>query len=63
MRKGYPSDIKREQFKVIRPRLESARKMTAPRKVDLCEVLGAVLYLLKAHRKLKAMEMAGVSAP
>ncbi|MFL4518843.1 IS5/IS1182 family transposase, partial [Stenotrophomonas pavanii] len=26
MRKGYPSDIKREQFEVIRPLLESARR-------------------------------------
>ena len=32
--KGYPSDIKREQFEVIRPLLESARKKTAPRRVD-----------------------------
>jgi len=39
MRKSYPSDISREQFKVIKPLLESAResarRKTAPRKVDL----------------------------
>ncbi|MBO1249913.1 IS5/IS1182 family transposase, partial [Comamonas denitrificans] len=28
MRKGYPSDIKREQFEAIRPLLESARRKT-----------------------------------
>jgi hypothetical protein len=43
VRKGYPSDIKREQFEVIMPLLESARKKTAPRKVELYEVFCAVL--------------------
>jgi len=38
MRRGYPSDIKPEQFEVIRPLLESSRKRTAPRQVDLYEV-------------------------
>lgn len=45
MRKSYPSDIKPEQFEVIKPLLESARRKTAPRKVDLYEVFCAVLYL------------------
>lgn len=48
MRKQYPSDITREQFEHIRPVLESGRKKTAPRKVDLYEVFCAVLYLLKS---------------
>ena len=47
MRRDYPSDIKSEQFEVIRPLLESARKRTAPRQVDLYEVFCAVLYLLR----------------
>lgn len=47
MRKGYPSDIKREQFEAIRPLLESARRKTAPLKVELYEVFCAVLYLLR----------------
>ena len=42
MRKKYPSDITREQFEDIRPLLESGRKKTAPRKVDLYEVFCAV---------------------
>jgi len=47
-RKSYPSDISREQFERIRPLLESVRKRTKPRTVDLHEVFNAVLYLLKA---------------
>lgn len=47
-KKKYPSDISREQFEQIRPLLESMRKKTKPRTVDLYEVFGAVLYLLKS---------------
>ena len=47
MRKQYPSDISREQFEIIKPILESARKKTKPREVDLYEVFCAVLYILK----------------
>ena len=55
MRKGYPSDIKREQFEVIRPLLESARKKTAPRRVELYEVFCAVLYLLRTGCQWRAL--------
>jgi transposase len=48
MRKKYPSDITREQFEKIRPILESARKKTKPRKLDLYEIFCALLYLLKS---------------
>jgi transposase len=47
-RKSYPSDISREQFEPIRPPLESVRKHTKPRTVDLHEVFNAVLYVLKS---------------
>ncbi len=47
-RKSYPSDISREQFERIGPLLESVRKRTKPRTVDLHEVFNAVLYLLKS---------------
>lgn len=30
MRKSYPSDISREQFEIIKPLLENARKRTCP---------------------------------
>jgi hypothetical protein len=46
MRKSYPSDISRAQFDAIRPLLESARKKTCPRRMDLHEVFRAALYLL-----------------
>lgn len=48
MRQKYPSDITREQFQHILPILETARKKTKPRTVDLYEVFCAVLYLLKS---------------
>jgi transposase len=46
-RKSYPSDITREQFEIIKPDLESARKTTRRREHDLYEVICAILYLLK----------------
>ena len=48
MRKKYPSDISREQFKKIENLLLSARKKTKPRETDLYEVFCGVLYLLKS---------------
>jgi hypothetical protein len=45
--KRYASDITREQFELVRPILESARKLTKPRVVDLYEVFCGILYLLK----------------
>jgi len=44
MRKTYPSDITREQFEVIRKNLESAKKVTHPRKTDLYDIFCAILY-------------------
>jgi len=55
MRKRYPSDITREQFCMIEPLLLSARKQTAPRKLDLYEVFCAVLYLLKTGCQWRAL--------
>jgi len=46
-KKIYPSDITREQFAKIAPILESVRKQTRPRTLDLYHVFNAVLYLLK----------------
>lgn len=47
MNKRYPSDISHEQFEKILPILESARKKTKPREIDLYDVFCGVLYLLK----------------
>jgi len=47
MRKIYPSDISREEFEKIRPQLESFRKRTKPRTVDLYDVFFCgILYIL-----------------
>ena len=43
----YPSDISRDQFDTIRGDLESARKRTSPRSVDLYDVFCGILYCLK----------------
>jgi transposase len=48
MKKSYPSDISREQFEAIQPFLESARKRTRPRTVDLYDVFCGILYILKS---------------
>ena len=45
---SYSSDISREQFARILPYLESARRRTKPRTVDLYDVFCGVLYLLKS---------------
>lgn len=44
----YPSDISREQFDKILPLLESFRKVTKPRTVDLYDIFCGILYLLKS---------------
>ncbi len=44
---NYPSDITREQFEVIRGELESAKKTTKPRDIDLYDIFCAILYLIK----------------
>ncbi|MDO4709668.1 MAG: IS5 family transposase [Pseudomonadota bacterium] len=55
MRTKYPSDISPEQFEHVRPLLESARKSTRPRTVDLYEVFCAVLYLLRTGCQWRAL--------
>lgn len=47
-RKRYPSDVTPEQFKLIAPLLEGARKKTRPREIDLYEAFCGVLYVLKS---------------
>ncbi len=48
MRQPYPSDINRQQFEAIRENLESARRTTKPRRVDLYDIFCAILYVLKS---------------
>ena len=47
MRTAYPSDISREQFEVIRHRLENSSKKTHPPDYDLYDIFCAILYILK----------------
>ena len=54
---NYPSDITREQFEIIRPDLENAKKKTRPRKYDLYDVFCAgelEIGLLLLHSLVKA---------
>ena len=44
----YPSDVSRELFEKIRPILESLRKKTKPRVLDLYDIFCGVLYVLKS---------------
>ncbi len=55
MQKTYPSDVTREQFERIRPLLESARKKTKPRKIDLYDAFCGVLYVLKTGCQWRAL--------
>ena len=48
MSKLYPSDISRDQFEIIQPILESARKDTKPSTVDKYLIFNGILYLLKS---------------
>ena len=54
-RKTYPSDISRTQFAPLLPLLESARKRTASRKVDLYDVFCAIFYLLRTGYAWRAL--------
>lgn len=55
MKKKYPSSISRKQFEIIRPVLESARKKTSPRRMDLYDVFCGVLYLLRTGCQWRAL--------
>lgn len=55
MRTNYTSDITKEQFAIIAPILESARKKTKPRKIDLYEVFCAILYVIKTGCQWRAL--------
>ena len=48
MRRRYPSDISRKQFNQIRSLLESARKKTRTRIIDLYDAFCGILYVLKS---------------
>jgi transposase len=45
---NYPSDITREEYAIIQKDLESAKKTTKPRTMDLYDIFCAILYLTKS---------------
>jgi transposase len=51
----YPSNISRKQFEHVKPILESAKKSTRPRTLDLYDVFCAVLYVLKTGCQWRAL--------
>jgi transposase len=51
----YPSDISRKQFATIAPILESARKQTKPRTLDLYDVFNGVLYVIRTGCQWRAL--------
>jgi transposase len=55
MRTAYPSDITREQFELIRYILESARKVTHPRRYDVYDIFCAVLYVVREGCRWRAL--------
>ncbi len=55
MQHTYPSDITRTQFETIRPLLESIRKKTHPRTLDLFDIFNAILYVLKTGCQWSAL--------
>ena len=44
MRAIYPSDITRGQFELIRHALETAKRVTRPREIDIYDIFCAILY-------------------
>jgi transposase len=55
MRVTYPSDVSLEQFEIIRSILESARKVTHPRRYDLYDIFCAVLYVLRESCRWRSL--------
>ena len=54
-KKLYPSDISKEQFAKILPLLESVKKRTSPRTLDLHDVFNALLYILRTGCQWRAL--------
>ena len=52
---NYPSDLTREQFSKIEPLLESVKKKTRPRTLDLYDVFNAILYVVKTGCQWRAL--------
>jgi transposase len=49
------TDVTREEFELVRPMLEAARRRTRPRKHDLYDVFCAVLYFVGSRAAWRAL--------
>lgn len=47
-RNGYPSDLTNKQWQRIEPLIPPAKPGGRPRKVDMREIINAILYLLRS---------------
>lgn len=54
-RRPYPSDISRDQFEIIRPKLEGFRRRTKPRTIDLYDIYCGILYVTKTGCQWSAL--------
>jgi len=52
---NYPSDIPQDKFEKIRPILESARKQTRPRTLNLHNIFNAVMYVVSTGCQWRAL--------
>lgn len=46
-RKPYPTDLTDEQWQVLKPHLPAQKPRGAPRRVDMREIINALLYLAR----------------
>jgi transposase len=51
----YPSDISREDFDAIRPKLKNFKKRTNPKQYDLYDIFCAILYVMKTGCQWRAL--------
>ncbi len=54
-RESYPSDISRKEFEAIREKLESFRKRTKPKSIDIYDIYGAILYVVVSGCSLRML--------
>jgi putative transposase len=48
MRKGYPTDLSDQEWKILEPLIPPAKPGGRPREQNMREILNAVFYILRA---------------
>jgi len=54
-RRGYPSDLTDEEWKVLEPLIPAAKAGGRPRTTDMREIINAVLYLNRTGAQWRAL--------